>query len=758
MNNKSLSERINKIMDRGPEKWLSRSLSEDAIELGRQDSQTMMSQTPKRTDVPTEKPQTSVSSGMEGGSSSNNDSVDRPPQFSFSTDKNSDQFKNAESIIENLETNIDNKTGTSSVINNKNNLLAALKDPKRREKAVHYLQVMNQQDEAIRNKREAMSSLNPDDDSEIVQFLQDHMGFRYSDGGLILPDEHNTIKRAFSQGLKNPNQKGSRYLSRQAFRQLFDPQTREILKSNNLQEIAKNALKNGIPISKELSDEIFKLLKHPSEYQNWAKEQGVAYLDPEDDIDMDYERLPNPETGELEFTGMTGLDLLKKSDPESYYQQFSNNPRGMGRGKHLFHKNLITMGGDYVTGADEIITPKRGTVDHIVSAGNRDADARDIESPLNLGVTGSGTNFHKVDMGDDPSDLVEYSEKYDTGDITSPKVKGVAGLNKGLGRQLAGQDDESKDNFWLINRLIKSDFDEPKEQFTEMPPIEDFVKKQYNFNLPNAKQDADPENRFIKKFLDNPRGANKIGQNLANITTYYPREDHSNRKMTSWSGNPMRDATNWGEYKALHNFKLGLGLPGAYNDFSEFDEIERQIREDVMSGRSKDKEKEIAKRIEAAKSAHNRRRWQSPIQARGAAWTTGLIDNDTYLNELRGLNQKARQFGNDMFGNQVNELFDRGESDLDAYESLIGEQWPEGKLPSVVDNPGWFDAMIDKEPVKKLASSRYGRSVLPREIVDKFDSMFAAGNINKKGISEFNPEDESTYNESNINLIPNSVL
>jgi hypothetical protein len=228
--------------------------------------------------------------------------------------------------------------------------------------------------------------------------------------------------------------------------------------------------------------------------------------------------------------------------------------------------------------------------------------------------------------------------------------------------------------------------------------------------------------------------------------------------MTSWSGNPMRDATNWGEYKPLHALKMALALPGGYNDFSEFEGIEQQIREDVMSGRSNDKEGEIAKRIQDAKSSHNRRRWQSPIQSRGAAWTTGLIDNNRYIEELHGLLNKARDFGQSVGGPQVDQLFDRGERSLDEYDKLIKDQWPEGTLPSVNENEGWWDAMIDKDPVKKLGSSSFGRQILPREIVDRFDKMFTEGNIDKRGISDLNPSDPSTYNESSLDLTPNSVL
>lgn len=680
------------------------------------------------------------------------------PQFSLTSDRDSEQFKNADSIIDNLEQNLGGLTGNNTLIRNRDQLLSALKDPKRREKSVNMVQTLNQLEDVLKRKQEAMGDLDPNDDSQVVKFLEDHMGFRYHNGGLILPDDHNDVKRAFSSGLKNPNIKGGRMMSRQAFRQLFDPDTRNALAGNNLQEIAKNALKSGIPISKELSDELFKLLKSPTQYQNWAKEQGVAYLDPEDDIDMDYERLPNPETGEMEFTGMTGLDLLKMSDPESYYNQFSYNPRGMGRGKHLFHKNLMTMGNDWVTGANELLTPNRGTVDHIVSAGNRDADARDIESPLNLGISGSGTNFHKVDMGDNPSDLANYATRYEDDNMSMAKGNQIAGITGGLAKKLFGGKEENRDDAWLLQRVLKGDLAEPKQQFDSMPPIEEFATKQYNFDLPGAQQDKDPGNRFIKKLLDDPRGGNQIGQGLANMTTYYPREDHSNRKMTSWSGNPMRDATNWGEYKALHPFKTALALPGAYNNFPEFEGIEQQIREEVMSGRSRDKEGLIAKRLEAAKAAQNRRQWQAPLQSRGAAWTTGLIDNEEYISQLNMLLNKARDFGQSIGGPAVNELFDRGEESLEKYKKLIKEQWPEGRLPSVDDNAGWWDAMIGKDPVKKLASSSYGRTVLPRAIVDMFDNMYSDNEIDKRGLTGFDPTDKGTYSESTINLTANTVL
>ena len=683
------------------------------------------------------------------------------PQFNLTTDNNDDRFKNADNIIGDLETNIGNLSGNNTLVKNRDQLLSALKDPKRRQKAVQMVQAMNQLETILGEKTAAMKDLNPDDDSQVINFLEKHMGFRYHDGNLILPDDPNDVKRLFNQGLKNPNVKGGRMMSRQAFLQLFDPDTRAALKSNNLQEIAKNALKNGIPVSKELSDEIFKLLKSPGQYQNWAKEQGVAYLDPEEDVDrdlMDYERVLNPETGEMEFTGMTGLDLLKISDPEAYYNQFSYEPRGLGRGRHLFHKNLITMGNDYVTGANELLRPGRGTVDHIVSAGDRDADARDIESPLNLGISGSGTNFHKVDMGDKPSDLVNFAETYENDKMKMAKGNQIAGINIGLAQQLFGGKEENRENAWLLQRLLKGDFAEPKPQFDTMPELADFVRQQYNFDLPNNQQDSDPGNRFIKKLLDNPRGANKIGQNLANLTTYYPREDHSNRKMTSWSGNPMRSATNWGEYKPLHPFKMALALPGAYNDFSEFGEIERQIRESVMNSNVRDKEGTIAKKILEAKAAQNRRRFQAPIQARGAAWTTGLIDNDQYIEQLYGLLNKSKDFAQAIGGSQVNELFDRGEQALEQYDKLIKEQWPEGRLPSVNENPGWWDAMIGKDPVKKLGSSLYGRQIMPFEQLQRFDELYNSGQIDRRGIVGLDLNDPTTFIENDYKLTINKKL
>ncbi len=49
MNNKSIIERINNIINRGPDKWLSRSLYENALENGKSDHKELIKQIHSRT-------------------------------------------------------------------------------------------------------------------------------------------------------------------------------------------------------------------------------------------------------------------------------------------------------------------------------------------------------------------------------------------------------------------------------------------------------------------------------------------------------------------------------------------------------------------------------------------------------------------------------------------------------------------------------------------------------------------------------------
>lgn len=697
------------------------------------------------------------------------------PQFSWQ-DEGPD-FEDAESVIANLEQFLTSNARGSGPQGQAAKIINALQDPARRGRALKWLQTMNQHDSQLREKRQEMMDFDPNDPSQIVKNMVKFLGFREnSRGKLLLPDDHDIVKRIFSADLTEPYQKGGRFLGRQAFRSLFDPEVREALLSDDPRSIQKLVLNRGRNIPSEVADDIFDDLENQTDYQGWARSQGGYKLDPLD-YQIEFDR-PLNEDGEEEFSGLTNLDLLRESNPEAYRSMFRRDTIGNGRGRHLFHKNLIQFGSDGLTGADELLTPKRGTIDHIIGRTNHGDDEEsnedeifDVEAPVNLAIAGRGTNQFKNSTGnafgvtDMPSGLVNFVQRLESGQTElgeadkngmkygAPFARALAGLISPDNLDISGEDRESaRDKIWLIHRLAKGDFNNPPVSLSEMPDLQTLA----GIDLGTADRD---QQRLIKKFLDEPSARNPIGQDLANLTTYYPRSDHRNTHMTSWSGNPS-DSNNWGAYAPLFPFKTLLGAAASNTNFPGIEQIEDDIRRDVMNSRVVDKEERIQQRIKDYKRAQITQRIVNPLKVRGAAWSTGLIDNETYLQELQRLQNSARDTLDPLDTDLSQILFDRSNSSLEIYGNKVDDNWSSGSVPTVDER--WMRGMMKQNPMKLLATSTFGRNLLPPEIRDEFDSEFLTpgGNWRKKIQQGFNPNDPSSFVESELtlNLRPDTML
>lgn len=406
MNNKSIFERLNSIKNRGPERWLSRSLREDATELGRQDSRLMMSQSPKRTDVPTEKPQTSVTTGTEGGSSGE----DRSERLDF-----------------------DNVAGHIRGVSRKAvKAREQLAEPMVQER----IQGMNDAKEQ-RNERAAGYNREVTDKESAIEFLKQF--FDVNPRGKFTHRKINNIDESMAHNMSPagvPGTRESRQIDYDQIQSLNDnPELVEALKNNDIQEIQRMSLRNkmlgedGQDISFAIAREIMEEMFMPglvSQFGNHGAPIPTGELGGAFNPHYDVKHLLD-ENGE--YTGMTNIDKLwfdGRTDPEKMeeYNRHFGGDVTMQRSIHILQKLLLTGGMDPLTGRDEdfLIGPSgssNSTMDHIFGRSNPNPEGWDgfrKESPMNFVNTMANMNQYKQKLGDNPSDLGNARHLEEIGD------------------------------------------------------------------------------------------------------------------------------------------------------------------------------------------------------------------------------------------------------------------------------------------------------------------------------------------------------
>jgi len=612
---------------------------------------------------------------------------------------------------------VDNLVGdiTSKLANKKTGKLPGyaqkmidkLNDPVARKQFGEYLDFTSKEEQKIAERWDELSKVT--DTASAERLLTEGMGMVTNDKGQLEFRPVEPGMREFMSLAKSNTEKGYRGLQFRELVELAKPEVQERLNNPDRQRINAESIINP-DVSWEDATALYDRLS-PSAKNAFNKLGGADAMREAFDPKVPVYYLKD---GEGKATGLTNIDVMAKTDPEMYAQQFEKTG-GRARGIFLLQKILATGGKDQLTGLPNFLTPQSGTVDHLEGRSQEMADKTiRKDSPVNMGIVSNSVNWAKADAADNEGNK-----------DTIPGLNNVAnsyasGSINGYGKKLGGGEDNMY-NTWLSQRIGGVDIRDSKAaQTTQTEPdsLDSFMTS------PIGKAGG-----VVNRLAD----AGSIGYDIRNMSMYYPRDDHDTKyDQNSWSGNP-RKGSNRGYYTPLDGWRKSV-LSGAVYGGKINDMVESH--REALESTGKMKPEQVDEELKKYKKNYVKYHFSMPMRATASAWTMGLISREEYINQLRSLSDKSIEMIADSHPQHVEQLKAERDESLNTYLEEINKHQGEDELNSVSED--WLMKNISANPVVNVLYSQSGREAMAKKypkVLEAFDAAVADGTIASKSLA-----------------------
>lgn len=787
MNNKSIFERLNSIKNRGPERWLSRSLrEEDHLSKGRRDSQELSRNLTKASEkkldperVPTDRemqtivrinkagernidpttgqakvasspppapPKATTGRGSQVPSSSSgvtpiSGDRTRPPSSEGSENETNNYASRTDKIIENLKQQLRGATFRGAPKKDAQSILDRLEHDIAGPRMKKFISKMLETDSNLRTK---FPQINRFSDKEgALRFLTEGMGLVNDNGTLRAGDPNRELRSLAGAGMPGEGRGEPRGIGFREVQALMDENRKRLLLDATRDEsgegaklLHRNALKNNI--SWELATKLYDMMD--ADLQNklnvWGKPEGAqGTFTPKGPVEFLID-----ENGQ--FTGETNIDALRRQGEEGmkkYLENFDNNTGNRGRGifglmKHLAQGGEGEFSGQLLPFDFDGVTP-----DHIGGRSSGELPGgRKKDDPLNLAFDRRGLNQFKVSSG---------NKKLRTNDTIPSMLESAGKVKTVLGDLGIDEEDfenlEDSPNFmkYLAYKLSQTEFDPDviakrggDRGFDSYPDtIVDFLE-----------QDEDGNFKFNDEMLKalqskSAKGNNPLGLNIRNMAMRAPRtteymENNPAITENTWGGHPGGG----NEYHPIVGYRRAMAAAALYDPntkklLQEFeDSIGPRVNEDKRA------EKIAARRRKLAEEYIFR-----PQKAIGTLFGMGRLNNEQYIKALQDLATKKIGFLKESNPDQHKTLMDGLTKSLGDYRTELDNKFGQG--PHRIEDET-LRPLLDSSYMRAILGSNYGRSVMP-ELISDFDKIPA----NEKVIGD-------KLSESGLQLNVNVVL
>lgn len=582
-----------------------------------------------------------------------------------------------------------------------------LNDPVARKQFGEYLDFTNKEEQRIADSWDTLSKVTDVESAE--RLLTEGMGMTTNSKGQLEFRAVEPGMREFMSLAKSNTEKGYRGLQFRELVELAKPEVQERLNNPDRQKINAETIINP-DVSWEDASALYDKMS-PSAKNSFNKLGGADAMREAFDPKVPVYYLKD---GEGNATGLTNIDVMSKTDPEMYAQQFEKTG-GRARGIFLLQKILATGGKDQLTGLPNFLTPQSGTVDHLEGRSQEMADTSiRKDSPVNMGIVSNSVNWAKADAADNEGNkdtipgLNNVTNSYASGNIN------------GYGKKLGGGADNMYDT-WLSQRIGGVDIRDSKSaQTTQTEPdsLDSFVTS------PIGKAGG-----VVNRLAD----SGGIGYDIRNMSMYYPRDDHDTKyDQNSWSGNP-RKGSNRGYYTPLDGWRKSV-LSGAVYGGKINDMVESH-REALEANKKMTPEK-VDEELKKYKKNYVKYNFSMPMRATASAWTMGLISRQDYIDQLTKISDRSIEMIAESHPQHVEQLKKERDESLNTYLSEIEKHQGGDELNSVSED--WLMKNLSANPVVNVLYSQSGREAMAKKhpkVLEAFDAAVADGTIGSKSLA-----------------------
>lgn len=627
-------------------------------------------------------------------------------QTAYAGEASPENNKLVDDLVGDITTKLANKK-TGKLPGYAQKMIDKLNDPVARKQFGEYLDFTAKEEQKINDRWDELSKVT--DSASAERLLTEGMGMVTNEKGQLEFRAVEPGMREFMSLAKSNTEKGYRGLQFRELVELAKPEVQERLNNPDRQKINAETIINP-DVSWDDATALYDRLS-PSAKNAFNKLGGADAMREAFDPKIPVYYLKD---GEGKATGLTNIDVMAKTDPEMYAQQFEKTG-GRARGIFLLQKILATGGKDQLTGLPNFLTPQSGTVDHLEGRSQEMAD-KSIrkDSPVNMGIVSNSVNWAKADAADNEGNK-----------DTIPGLNNVAnsyasGSINGYGKKLGGGEDNMY-NTWLSQRIGGIDIRDSKAaQTTQTEPdsLDSFMTS------PIGKAGG-----VVNRLADS--GA--IGYDIRNMSMYYPRDDHDTKyDQNSWSGNP-RKGSNRGYYTPLDGWRKSVLSGAVYG--GKINDLVESHREALEAGGKMSPEK-VDEELKKYKKNYVKYHFSMPMRATASAWTMGLISREDYINQLRSLSDKAIDMISDTHPQHVEQLKAERDESLNTYLDEITKHQGEDELNSVSEE--WLLKNISANPVVNVLYSQSGREAMAKKhpkVLEAFDAAVADGTIASKSLA-----------------------
>lgn len=580
------------------------------------------------------------------------------------------------------------------------NLIKSLENEKARQDIAEYLETYKQERERVKEKWDELSTISDEDSA--VSFLTEGLGYEMRDGKIRRPLEPNRWRRALGgAGMPGEGRTEPRGILFDEIQAMGDPEWKEMMDSaeeDNGKSLHANAIKNDI--SWDMATKVYEKLDGDlqSTLNSWgAPKSEFGVFSPNGPVEY-------LKDGDGNFTGETNIDLLRKTNPEEYEAQFSDRPNKQ-RGIFLLQRLLMNGGRDEFTNLPTFYDFDSMSPDHIFGRSKGDLDnGIKKDAPMNLSLTRRGINQYKVPGGDSVPGLAKRASN-----VSTPLGK----INQ---YDMSGEEDFTKNpEFmkWVSYRASQKDFNVKNEKISELPTT--------------FEQVSDLSDDDIKTLVSDHNKSNIIGLGMRNLSMMNPRPGNEPGKLSSpntWGGQPAKNSYG---YEPLSDFRRTL-ITNAMFDPDIQEELNSYSEGLKPSMSEEDRQAAIAKkRAQISDFRHFR-----PQKAIGSLYSMGRITTDQFVDRLMQLGESNLQFMKETNPKQYKEYITAMRNSMESYRSRLKRtfgdrpyQYPDEELATKLNSPY----------INSIMGSNYGRSMMPKELVDAFDQYaedMAAGKNGRK--------------------------
>jgi hypothetical protein len=580
-------------------------------------------------------------------------------------------------------------------------ILERLDHPVAGKRIKDFLGTMLDEDKNVRQRHKTLSTFNDKDGA--LRFLTEAMGLEMKDGKLSMGAPNRERRALGGAGMPGEGRGEPRGIGFRELQALKDPTRKKLLEDAQYDEsgagaraIHKLALKNDIPW--EMANELYDMMD-PSlqgKLNGWGKpEAAQGTFNPLGPVEF-------MKGADGSFTGETNIDVLARTDPEEYQRHFNNEAGGRNRGIFGLQKHLAQGGVGEFTGLANYFDFDTMTPDHIMgrSSGALPND-RAKDDPLNQAYDRRGLNQFKVSSQADGErdtlhSLVEAADK----------VKGVDGKVGYDEEEFANMADSPNFMNYLSYRLNQKDFDPAT-----------IAKRGGETGLdryPESIEDFEAlDDDTIKSLVTASAKNNPLGLNMRNMSMRAPRGEDTPLVQNTWGGAPGGGL----EYHPLQGYRRAM-LANALFD----PEMKRQLSEHEETLRANPRmtdarlEKEMSKKRRDL-VAHNH---FGPQKAIASLYGLGQTSNEQYVERLRELAMNKLGFMQESNPEAYERMTGGLNDTLNEYRDKLDQQFPNNPFQVPPDQ---ISRNMSAPYVSSIMGSNYGRSMMPPELVEAFDTL-----------------------------------